>query len=149
MSFQVKIDSKETEETLKKIVNNSPQEVNDFMKELADDYQKGIKAYCKEYDVRKSKLPKDQQNKDRKKVSSKWKKVPKANLLGCNVSIDVYNSHKLFHLLELGHRKFIRGKDTGGFVYGRHLEDKFQDSHEETIQKKMEDFVSDYIDKHI
>ena len=35
MSFTIKIDSKEVEESLKKIVNKSPQAVNDFMKEIA------------------------------------------------------------------------------------------------------------------
>lgn len=146
MSFSVSIDSKDVEESLKKIVNESPQAVNDFMKEIADDYKNGVKKACKEYDNRKSKLPKKLQNKDRKKVSTKWKEVPKATLTGCNVEIDVYNSHKLFHLLELGHAKYIRGKDTGGFVSGRHLEDKFQDSQEKHIQNKMEAFVNKYID---
>ena len=146
MSFTIKIDSKEVEESLKQIVKQSPQAVNDFMKDIADEYKDGIKKACKEYDVRKSKLPKNVQKKDRKKVSTKWKEVPKATLTGCNVEIDVYNSHKLFHLLELGHAKYIRGKDTGGFVYGRHLEDKFQDKQEKHIQGKMEEFVNKYID---
>lgn len=142
MAVQIDIQSEECVKELRRIVENAPQKVNDFMKEVADDYKKNIKEYCHEYDVRKSKLPTKLQTKDRKKVSSKWKEVPKATLTGCNIEIDVYNSHKLFHLLELGHAKYIFGKDTGGFVKGRHLEDRFQEQYGNTFQRKAEEFVN-------
>lgn len=149
MSFQVKIDSKEVEEMLKNIVNDAPQAVNDLMNQVADEYKTEIRKYCKEYDKRKTSIPPKLQNKDRKKVSSKWKKVPKSTITGCNREIDVYNSHKLFHLLELGHEKYIRGKDTGGFVNGRHLEDKFRTSNEKKYQNKIEEFVNKYIESKV
>ena len=111
------------------------------MNEIADDYKKGIKEYCKEYDVRKS--PIYGKTKNTKKVSTKWKKVAKKTLTGCNIAIDIYNSHKLFHLLELGHKKIVMGRDTGGFVNGRHLEDKYQAENEKKIQNQIEKFVGD------
>ena len=35
--------------------------------------------------------------------------------------VRAYNSARHAHLIEFGHKKYIRGKDTGEFVAGRHV----------------------------
>ena len=70
---------------------------------------------------------------DRKRESSSFN--------GSTVAISVSCRAPHWHLVENGHRKYINGKDTGGFVPGKHYVEKQSKVYERTLPTVMRGYV--------
>lgn len=91
------------------VVQDYPDETSRFMQREANRWKKAVntKGYDK-YTGGKRPIPKA------------WKNLKEENILHVVNQIEIVNSSPLFHLLENGHRKWLFGRDTGGFVSGKH-----------------------------
>lgn len=58
--------------------------------------------------------------------------------------IRAYNSSRHGHLIEYGHKKWIRGKDTGEFVSGKLVIKKAEQEFKDEFQKDAEKFLYDH-----
>ena len=59
-----------------------------------------------------------------------WKQEISLSLWGYPDRAEVTNSHRLFHLVENGHRMVLNGKETGSFVPGKHFKDSVNKKYE-------------------
>jgi len=100
------------------LISKAPDELNKAVEKTAREWTKD----CNE------KMPSTY--KDGKNSLKKWKTKKEYTSLGIISSIEVTNKAPHFHLVENGHRKFIHGVDTGGFVEGKHYAEKTRAEYE-------------------
>lgn len=72
---------------------------------------------------------------------SQWDRKREKGSDGSTVAVSVSCRAPHWHLVENGHRKFINGKDTGGFVAGKHYVEKQSKVYERTLPTVMRGYV--------
>ena len=114
-------------EDMNKLMTSCPDELNKAMKRVAKEWKKDcnnkMPAY---YDKGKPSLKKN------------WKIESKFGVLGIIEELTIRNKAPHFHLVENGHRKFIHGIDTGGFVAGKHFAEKTNVEYEKKYPEMMQ-----------
>lgn len=70
------------------------------------------------------------------------------DLLYHATAVSVTNKHPLFHLLENGHRKWLFGHDTGGFVPGLHYAERTREEFNESFGDDTDEFVAKAMKRH-
>lgn len=109
------------------LISKAPDELNKAVEKTAREWTKD----CNE------KMPSTY--KDGKNSLKKWKTKKEYTSLGIISSVEVTNKAPHFHLVENGHRKFIHGVDTGGFVEGKHYAEKTRAEYETKYPDKMQE----------
>ncbi|RRJ15503.1 HK97 gp10 family phage protein [Lachnoanaerobaculum orale] len=109
------------------LISKAPDELNKAVEKTAREWTKDCN----------SKMPSTY--KDGKNSLKKWKTKKEYTSLGIISSIEVTNKAPHFHLVENGHRKFIHGVDTGGFVEGKHYAEKTRAEYESKYPEKMQE----------
>ena len=72
----------------------------------------------------------------------RWKTTKNYSPSGMIASVAVTNKAPHFHLVENGHRKFINGVDTGGFVEGKHYAEKTREEYESKYPDMMQSAIN-------
>ena len=109
------------------LISKAPDELNKAVEKTAREWAKDCNG----------KMPSTY--KDGKNSLKKWKTKKEYTSLGIISSIEVTNKAPHFHLVENGHRKFIHGVDTGGFVEGKHYAEKTRAEYETKYPDKMQE----------
>jgi bacteriophage protein of unknown function (DUF646) len=109
------------------LISKAPDELNKAVEKTAREWTKDCNG----------KMPSTY--KDGKNSLKKWKTKKEYTSLGIISSIEVTNKAPHFHLVENGHRKFIHGVDTGGFVEGKHYAEKTRAEYESKYPEKMQE----------
>ena len=109
------------------LISKAPDELNKAVEKTAREWTKDCN----------SKMPSTY--KDGKNSLKKWKTKKEYTSLGIISSVEVTNKAPHFHLVENGHRKFIHGVDTGGFVEGKHYAEKTRAEYETKYSDKMQE----------
>lgn len=112
------------------LISKAPDELNKAVEKTAREWTKDCN----------SKMPSTY--KDGKTSLKKWKTKKEYTSLGIISSIEVTNKAPHFHLVENGHRKFIHGVDTGGFVEGKHYAEKTRAEYESKYPEKMQEAIN-------
>ena len=113
-------------EDMQSIVTQAPDELNKAVVKTANAWTKDCN----------SKMPSSY--KSGTKSLKKWKIKKNYSSTGMLSSVEVTNKAPHFHLVENGHRKFINGVDTGGFVEGRHYAEKTRAEYESKYPDAMQ-----------
>lgn len=77
-------------------------------------------------------------------IPKSWKKKVERTL-GVSTEIQIRNQAPHFHLVENGHKKFINGVNTGGYVPGKHYAEKTRAAWEDSYPEKVEEFVDEML----
>ena len=117
-------------EDMQSMVTQSPDELNDAVIKTA-------KAWTKDCNA---KMPSSYKNGT--KGLKRWKTTKNYSPSGMIASVEVTNKAPHFHLVENGHRKFIHGVDTGGFVEGKHYAEKTRAEYESKYPEKMQEAIN-------
>ena len=72
----------------------------------------------------------------------RWKTTKTYSSTGIISNVEVTNKAPHFHLVENGHRKFINGVDTGGFVEGKHYAEKTRAEYERKYPDMMQSVIN-------
>lgn len=112
------------------MVSRVPDDVNKAVIKTAKNWTKDCNA----------KMPSSY--KDGSKGLKRWKTKKNYNSTGMLSSVEVTNKAPHFHLVENGHRKFINGVDTGGFVEGKHYAEKTRAEYERKYPDAMQAAIS-------
>lgn len=112
------------------LISKAPDELNKAVEKTAREWTKDCN----------SKMPSTY--KDGKNSLKKWKTKKEYTSLGIISSVEVTNKAPHFHLVENGHRKFIHGVDTGGFVEGKHYAEKTRAEYESKYPEKMQEAIN-------
>ena len=117
-------------EDMQSMATQSPDELNDAVIKTA-------KAWTKDCNA---KMPSSYKN--GAKGLKRWKTTKNYNSSGMITSVAVTNKAPHFHLVENGHRKFINGVDTGGFVEGKHYAEKTREEYESKYPDMMQSAIN-------
>lgn len=112
------------------MVSRVPDDVNKAVIKTAKDWTKDCNA----------KMPSSY--KDGSKGLKRWKTKTNYGSTGMIASVGVTNKAPHFHLVENGHRKFINGVDTGGFVAGKHYAEKTREEYESKYPDMMQSAIN-------
>lgn len=124
--------ARELKEEISKALMTCPDEMNRAIHKAANGWKKEVNQNfpTKEYGAGA---------KGHKPFAKSWKAKYEKGATGYIESAAVSNTHRLFHLVENGHRKVLFGKETGGFVEGKHFKD--------SVNKKYEDEYPELMDR--
>ena len=137
-SFELKFNG--LDEDLLKVLQEYPDRTERFMQNEARKWKKlaNSKGYGK-YPEGKGAILK---NGKKKRSSLKaWKNVKETNILGQVTEIQIQNRSRLFHLIENGHVKWLFGKNTGGYVPGKHWAEQAREEFKEVFPRDTENYV--------
>lgn len=125
----------ELQRDISELVARYPDELNVKMRQVGKEFTKDCNARMPpHYKTGKRPIPKS------------WKvKVDQVQHVASQTYIK--NTAPHFHLVENGHRKFINGVDTGGFVSGKHYVEKTVEQYEEKFPEEMEKFLDEMLEK--
>lgn len=137
MSDAVDIDFHGLDKDFQSIIDEFPEESEKYLREQAKAWKescndKGYKYYTK----------------GKKPISKKWKIEMEKDLLYHATAVSVTNKHPLFHLLENGHRKWLFGYDTGGFVPGLHYAERTREEFGDSFGDDTDEFVAKAMKRH-
>jgi len=136
-SHTVNIDFHGLDKDIEDVISKYPDETASFMRKSANKWKKdaNTNGYGK-YTGGKKPIPKS------------WKTEKEENILHQATSIQVKNTARHFHLVENGHVKWIRGRNTGGFVPGKHYAEKTREEWREKFPDLVDDFVDNMLKGH-
>lgn len=117
-------------EDMQSMVTQSPDELNEAVIKTAKTWTKDCNA----------KMPSSY--KIGAKGLKRWKTTKNYSPSGMIASVEVTNKAPHFHLVENGHRKFINGVDTGGFVQGKHYAEKTREEYESKYPDIMQSTIN-------
>lgn len=137
MSDALDIDFHGLDKDFQSLIDEFPEESEKYLREQAKAWKescndKGYKHYTK----------------GKKPISKKWKIEMEKDLLYHATAVSVTNKHPLFHLLENGHRKWLFGHDTGGFVPGLHYAERTREEFSESFGDDTDEFVVKAMKRH-
>lgn len=115
---------------MRSMITQAPDDLNQAILKTAKSWTKDCNA----------KMPSSY--KDGSKGLKKWRTKKEYSSIGLISSVEITNKAPHFHLVENGHRKFIAGKDTGGFVAGKHFAEKTREEYEKKYPEMMQSAVS-------
>ena len=166
MGTNIEINYNGLDEDLKKVLQEYPDETLTFMRKEANAWKKDCndKGYS-QYDhasangaLRKTvtTIKGDavktkyyyKKGKKGKSISNSWKNSTEVNQLHQVTEIQVKNSHPLFHLLENGHAKWLWGKNSGGFVKGKHWAEKTRAEWKDKFNEHVNEYVNKMLGRH-
>ena len=78
----------------------------------------------------------------------RWKTVKEENIWHQVNEVQIKNTSKIFHLLENGHVKWLFGKNTGGYVPGKHWAEKTREEWKDKFPSDVKDHVDDMLGRH-
>lgn len=122
---------------LQAVINQYPDQTTDFMQKQAKQWKKDCndKGYGK-YTGGKKPIPKSWKN---TKEDFIWHQV---------TAIEIQNKSPLFHLLENGHHKWFMGRDTGGFVPGKHWAEQTRAEWKDKFGGKVAEYIDEMLRRH-
>ena len=137
MSDAVGIDFHGLDKDFQSIIDEFPEESEKYLREQANKWKKDCneKGY-KNYTGGKKPIPKS------------WKIEMEKDLLYRATAVSVTNKSPLFHLLENGHRKWLFGHDTGGFVQGKHYAERTREEFGDSFGSDTDVFVEKAMKRH-
>lgn len=144
-------DLHELDEDLQKVVEEYPDETLSFLRKSASRWKKDCndKGYGNYTGSSVDTMTGwGKRKKSVKPIGKMWKNTKEENILHQYTGIEIQNKSNIFHLLENGHRKFIFGHDTGGFVAGKHWAEQTREEWKETFPDKVSDFVKTMLGRH-
>ncbi len=130
-----------------------------FMVKGLEEYQKDIETLLAKYpDETKARMRKigRQFTKDyndlipgsyqngKNPIPKKWKVVVDERLHETN-QVYITNKAPHFHLVENGHRKWINGVDTGGYVPGKHYMEKVAHEYEDKFPEEIKALLDEML----
>lgn len=123
----------ELQEDISEVMAHYPDELNAKMKQVGKEFTKDCNT----------RMPSDYQS-GKRPIPKSWKiEIDQVRHVVNQTYIKNIAPH--FHLVENGHRKFINGVDTGGFVAGKHYVEKTVAQYEEEFPEKMEEFLNEML----
>ena len=133
----VDIDYHGLDKDFQSIIETFPDEAERYLRQQAKAWkdscnEKGYKNYTKE----------------KKPIAKSWKTEYERDSLYNATAVSVTNKSPLFHLLENGHRKWLWGEDTGGFVPGKHYAEKTREEFKDSFGEDTGKFVEKAIKRH-
>lgn len=120
----------ELEEDLEAVVSRYPDETAAWLRKEANQWKKDCnsKGYSR-YTDGKRPIPKS------------WKTEKEENIVHEVNSVSIRNTSPHFHLVENGHRKVLWGKETGGFVPGKHYAEQTRAEWQDKFPEHAERYV--------
>ena len=129
----------ELKDEISKALKYCPDEMSLAMRQVTNNWKR---------DVNK-KFPRADYGADKRwgySFARSWKTSYAVSYRGFTEFAEVTNSHRLFHLVENGHRLVLNGKDTGKFVPGKHYKDsvtqKYKEEYPEMMAKAAEEALT-------
>lgn len=137
MSDAVDVDFHGLDKDFQSLIDEFPEESEKYLREQANKWKKDCneKGY-KNYTGGKKPIPKS------------WKIEMEKDLLYRATAVSVTNKSPLFHLLENGHRKWLFGHDTGGFVPGKHYAERTREEFGDSFGENTDKFVAKAMKRH-
>lgn len=119
-------------ECIQKGLEKCPDEMNAATRKISNSWKKDVnsKFPSADYGSQGGKID---------PIAKRWKTQFDYGDRGYIVEAKVGSSHPLFHLLENGHEKWLFGKNTGGFVPGKHFKDSVNEQYETEYPEKLGD----------
>ena len=135
--FKMEIDgADELAACIEKALAFCPDDMNLAMKRAA----KGFREDCN------AKFPATY-DKGKRPFKKNWKTENTYGAYGYITETTVANKSPHWHLVENGHQKWIDGKNTGGFVPGRHYAEKTRGEYEEKYPEMMQEAALEALEK--
>ena len=129
-------------EDMRGMVTEAPDEINDAIIKTAKAWTKDCNAKMPSSYSGASVVDEEGERKTNKASLKRWQIKKSFNSLGMIASVEVANKAPHFHLVENGHRKFINGVDTGGFVEGKHYAEKTRAEYESKYPDMMQSAIN-------
>ena len=129
-------------EDMRGMVTEAPDEINDAIIKTAKAWTKDCNAKMPSSYSGASVVDEEGERKTNKASLKRWQIKKSFNSLGMIASVEVTNKAPHFHLVENGHRKFINGVDTGGFVEGKHYAEKTRAEYESKYPDMMQSAIN-------
>ena len=129
-------------EDMQSMVTQSPDELNDAVIKTAKAWTKDCNAKMPSSYSGASVVDEEGERKVNKASLKRWGMKKEYTPTGMIASVEVTNKAPHFHLVENGHRKFIHGVDTGGFVEGKHYAEKTRAEYESKYPEKMQEAIN-------
>lgn len=129
-------------EDMQSMVTEAPDEINDAIIKTAKAWTKDCNAKMPSSYSGASVVNEEGERKTNKASLKRWQIKKSFNSLGMIASVEVTNKAPHFHLVENGHRKFINGVDTGGFVEGKHYAEKTRAEYESKYPDMMQSAIN-------
>lgn len=131
ISFSIKGADKLAEE-MQRAIRECPDELNKALRKVGREFGKDVNG----------RMPGEYSG-----GLKKWKTKATYGPNGIIEEVDVVNRSSLFHLVENGHEKWIRGVDTGGWVPGRHIAEDVREEYRKTYPQVVEEAVDSALGK--
>lgn len=114
MSMTISIDGvDELAAEMRQMAERYPDQCNSAMRKVAKEFREDVNSqFPGHYATGKRPFAKN------------WKTKYETSAFGVITEATVYNKAPHWHLVENGHRKFIHGRSTGGFVPGKHYAER-------------------------
>lgn len=136
--FQIE-DLEELERDLEKAIRKCPVQAKETLNGLAKEFKKSAKKRAN------TDLGTHAREGDDKKWSIKRKWGSKVIDDSVGMAALIWNSAPHFHLIENGHNKVLWGKQTGGFVPGRHIMEKTRNDYKDVVPERFQEMVDDIL----
>lgn len=81
-------------------------------------------------------------------IPKSWKTEKEENIVHEVNSISIRNTAPHFHLVENGHRKVLWGKETGGFVPGKHYAEQTRAEWRDKFPEHVEEYADRILKGH-
>ena len=81
-------------------------------------------------------------------ISKAWKTTKEENIVHQVNAVEIQNKSPLFHLLENGHVKWFMGRNTGGYVAGKHWAEKTREKWRDIFPQHVAEYVSKMLGRH-
>ena len=129
-------------EDMQNMVSRAPDDINNAIVKTAKAWTKDCNAKMPSSYSGASVVDEEGERKTNKASLKRWQIKKSFNSLGIIASVEVTNKAPHFHLVENGHRKFINGVYTGGFVEGKHYAEKTRAEYESKYPDMMQSAIN-------
>lgn len=123
---------------IEKAFEKCPDEMSKAMRKAANGWKKEVSAKFPKEPYMTHASAHNKNKRLSKSASKSWKSKSEYTVYGYTGEIDVANTNRLWHLVENGHREVLFGKETGGFVPGKHYKDSVNEEYETKYPEEMD-----------
>lgn len=81
-------------------------------------------------------------------IPKSWKNIKEENILHQATEIQIQNKAPHFHLVENGHVKWLFGRNTGGYVAGKHWAEQAREQFKDAFVYDTADYVDAFLKEH-